>query len=269
MKHAPRAYQRYFRQLMPVVIGVVMVGVFGFLGVRYYHYSKAATGGSLYISPAEATVAPDSTFLVTVREDSQLSPVSSVQFFLHYDSRQLRYMSYAEGDGFDFRGPVDVTQPGLIKVHRGVSAGGVIGDHSVLILRFKALARTGTANVSLDWPPYSFQSEDNRIITQAVAGGSYSIGTAAASVTNDTVHRASVRSSSIGVPMLVCLTLAGLVIVRFGVVRLARARAATDYRGYNGQIPKSLIDTSYLRDKPKIVASESAAHNKTTDGSAP
>lgn len=177
MRHKIRAYAGHMRQVLPVVVGLLLVGSFSYLGVRYYDSSKAATGGSIYISPSTASPAPGSTVSVTVNEDSGDTPVDTVYFQLHYDASQLQYVSLSEGSTFDLQLSTSTAQAGLIKVTRGMGLdkAAPTGAHAVVTLNFKVLASSGTASLTLDPPPTSYQLNAGSLVTQAVSNASYTI----------------------------------------------------------------------------------------------
>jgi hypothetical protein len=181
---------RRMRQVLSVVVALLLVCSVSYLGVRYFQRSKAATPGSIYVTPASGSLAPGSTLSVTVREDSGATSVNSVQFFLNYSANQLEFLSLTEGGDFDFIGPSSTSQAGVVRVQRGMQSGGATGDHPIVTLNFRVLATSGSTSLSIDQPPNSFQTatSDSKVITQSVAGGTYSIaGSTTTTATKDAV----------------------------------------------------------------------------------
>jgi chitodextrinase len=108
--------------------------------------------GRLSLEPTTVSSQKDSTFSVTLKENSGAEFVTFVQANVAYDAAKVQYVSMTEGNTFTTKAATDTATPGLIRVARGipVGGGGVSGQNSVVTLTFKTLATSGTANVTID-----------------------------------------------------------------------------------------------------------------------
>lgn len=162
------------RQIISFLVAIILIASVSYLGVRYYNSSKAATPGTIYVTPASGTWTPGSTVSVSVREESGTQPINSAQFFLNYNASHLQYVSLSEGE-FNFPGSTSTGEAGIIRIHRGVSGGNLTGDRAIVTINFKVIASSGSTSLSIDKANSSLSGGDGVNILQTVTGGNYSI----------------------------------------------------------------------------------------------
>jgi hypothetical protein len=185
--------QRRIRQVLSILLAVLLIGSVSYIGVKYFNSSKAATAGSMYLTPDNATAnnwAQNTEVTVQLRENSGTSAINTMQAFLNYDPSQLQFLALTESGEFDFVPPAAPTctplstaspacQPtqGAIHLHRGLKSAGATttGDHGIVTLKFKVLAASGTAAITIDKPNSSISGIDGVEVLQTVGNGSYII----------------------------------------------------------------------------------------------
>ncbi len=132
-------------------------------------YAAAAT---LYLSPASITVNQNSYLTVSVRENSGSEPVNAAQVNLSYSSN-LSYVSISSSSAFGI-----VAQnsggSGSVQIGRGTISP-VTGSQLIASVRFKALASSGTATVSIAGGSAVVSANSNENIASGLSGGSYTL----------------------------------------------------------------------------------------------
>lgn len=165
---------------------LIKMGVFalllGFAGQYLLRFGAAASGPTLFVAPASATVLKDSSFSVQVRLDTAGQQVDGVEAFLTYPADKLQYVSMSDsGSAFGLGFPSSGGS-GNITIRRTVNPDNsptVSGsDLLVMTVSFKALAGTGTAAVN-----YTSQSRvtapsaGNESVLSNTTGGNYALST--------------------------------------------------------------------------------------------
>jgi cohesin domain-containing protein len=139
---------KYFTSRSKLKLGVVAavaVAVLG--GVSLLQRSLAATG-QLYFSPSSASVQKDNNLTLAVRINPGTA-VDGVEATVTYDQSKLQFVSVdAGGSAF----PVQLQQSGgggNVQLSRGILGGSVSSSALVAKVTFKALAGSGSTNVSV------------------------------------------------------------------------------------------------------------------------
>ncbi|HLG90681.1 MAG TPA: cohesin domain-containing protein [Candidatus Saccharimonadales bacterium] len=118
------------------------------LALQALHVAPAmAAGATLYLSPGSASVANGSNLVVKVYEDSGSTQVNAVQANLTYPTNLLSYVSYASSSAFGIEAENPSGNSGSLRFARG-SIAARTGAQLVVTITFRAVASSGTANVS-------------------------------------------------------------------------------------------------------------------------
>lgn len=139
-----------------------------------------AAGATLYLSPSSGSVANGSNLVVKVYEDSGSTQVNAVQANLTYPTNLLSYVSYASSSAFSIEAENPSSNSGSLRFARG-SITARTGAQLVVTITFRAVASSGTANVS-----FSSGSSVNAAdgsgtnILSGTNGGKYTLSKAAA-----------------------------------------------------------------------------------------
>ena len=178
--------KKHIKHIKKARIDLVRMGVFalilGFAGQYLLRFGAAASGPTLFITPASATVQKDSSFSVQVRLDTAGQQVDGVEAFLTYPADKLQYVAMSDsGSAFGLGFPSS-GGGGNIAIRRTVNpdvSSTVSGDNLlVMTVSFKALAGTGTAAVN-----YTSQSRvtapsaGTGSVLSNTLGGSYTLST--------------------------------------------------------------------------------------------
>jgi len=154
--------------------------ILGIVTGATYIISGTDTGSTatMQLDPATATAAAGSTVSVTVREDSGLTAVNSVQSSVTYNAAQLQYISMSEGNSFTNIAATDTATAGRIRVARSVQTGsaGVSGTNPIVTLTFKVLATSGTSSLAIDKAQsFVVSSATNGDILSTVTGSTVTV----------------------------------------------------------------------------------------------
>jgi chitodextrinase len=140
------------------------------LGVKILMGSQAATGATMSMKTSSTSLAPGSTFSVTLSEDSGTDLVNSVQASLSYDAAQLQYVSITNGTAFPTVAANSTSTPGIVRVGRAATTP-VSGVKDIVTVNFTVLASSGTIGLTYD-KNFSFvvRSTDNTDILTTTTG---------------------------------------------------------------------------------------------------
>lgn len=161
-----------------VFVGLFVIGAVAYMGTSLKDSSQAATGGTLYVTPASsANGVPGSNVTVTLRASTGTNPTNVVQAAVKYDPAKLQYVSIADSSVFPTVAATDTATPGLLRIARGTLPGKTVtGDNVVATVTFKVLA-SGSTSVSFDQAASMIiYSVDNTNMLSTVTGGQYSFG---------------------------------------------------------------------------------------------
>jgi hypothetical protein len=166
--------------MKPVSVSIhrALVAVFIFLLVSLPLSNRPvyAASARLYLSPSASTVYKGNTFSVSVRENSGSEPVNAVQANLSYSSNLLQFVSISSSSSFAV-----VAQSsgggGSVKIARGAQPS-VTGDKLVASVRFRVLASSGKATVSIAGGSSVVSAKSNKNIMTSSSGGSYTLAPA-------------------------------------------------------------------------------------------
>ena len=197
---------RHFRSVVSLVVAVVLIIAISYLGVHTLRASHAATGASLYLTPDSATINSGATMSVTVREMSGSDLVNSVQAAIGYDPAAFQYVGLTEGTTFGVAAATQTSTPGVIRIARATSGGGVSGDNPVITINFKVVGTSaGATKLNFDRAnSYLVRGSDNSDILQSVGAGSFAISGKTVASTPGGMNSGPTTSSTdgTGVPTL-------------------------------------------------------------------
>lgn len=132
-----------------------------------------AASASVYLSPSGSTVAKGSSLYVSVRENSGGEPVNAAQINLSYPTNLLSFVSISSSSAFGI-----VAQNsgggGSVQIGRGALPA-VSGTQTIATVRFKALADSGRATVSIKAGSSVISANSNSNIATGLSGGSYTL----------------------------------------------------------------------------------------------
>lgn len=136
---------------------LIFAVIIGFVGYRILNQSKAAdtspTPPTIYVSPQTQNLALNSTFTVTIRENSGTSTVNALQANISYPSSLLQVQNASAPVSFTGSPFATVAEnsstPGQVTLGTGTEGGAspLTGDQLVGTITFKAIAG-GTANLA-------------------------------------------------------------------------------------------------------------------------
>lgn len=140
--------------------------------------NPAGTGAaSLSITPASASLAQNGTIRLEIWTDTGGEPVNAVQTNLTYPATQLELASIDyTGSAFGVQAE-ETKSAGSIRLARGVAGGSspLTGSGLVAILNFRALATSGSANVSFVVGSAVVHAVSNENILTTMTGGTYTL----------------------------------------------------------------------------------------------
>lgn len=156
-------------------VALVVIGSVAYFGTLLNRSSKAATPGTMYVTPATGTYAPGAQIVVDVREDSGLDSVNAVQAAVTYNAAQLRFDSISPtGSGFPVILSDSTATAGQVRFARGTDSGtaGVSGDQQIARLTFTVLATSGTSTIGIDSTVSAIvkTSDNSNIMTNGTPG---------------------------------------------------------------------------------------------------
>lgn len=132
-----------------------------------------AASANVYLSPSSSSVAKGSYITVSVRENSGAEPVNAAQISLSYPTSLLSFVSISSTSAFSI-----VAQSsgggGSVQIGRGALPA-VSGTQTIATVRFKALASSGRATVSIKAGSSVISANSNSNIATGLSGGSYSL----------------------------------------------------------------------------------------------
>lgn len=143
--------------------------------------SQASGNATLTLSPASKSYEINTTFSVTVYENSS-DPIHAVQADFSYDASKLQFLNI-DGSASAF----DTSYPssgggGTVKISRANSAGALTGNHVVATVNFKALSGSGTAALSFLSSSAILRTSDYKNVWNGITtGATYSFSTPPAS----------------------------------------------------------------------------------------
>lgn len=137
--------------------------------------TAAAAAAVLYISPSTSSVNVGATLTVSIRENSYSEPVNAVQANISYPSNLLQFENIGNSSAFGI-----VAQNsgggGSVQIARGALPS-VSGDQLVATVQFKALAGSGTAQLSFVGGSSVVSANSNTNIMTSSPGGDYTLAT--------------------------------------------------------------------------------------------
>lgn len=158
--------------------GLLVIGTVAAIGTSLMQGSKAATPGTIYLTPATGTVTAGSTINVVVREESGTTPINVAQSAVSFDPAKLQYISMTPSNAFPTIAARQTTTAGKVMAVSGVAIGSpsITGDQEVVTFTFKVLATTGTAAVNIDnSQSMLLRSSDSVNIFTTGIGATYSV----------------------------------------------------------------------------------------------
>lgn len=135
--------------------------------------ASASGTATLSLSPASGSVLNGATLSLSVYEDSGSDTVNAVQANLSYPSTQLQFVSISSSSAFG----VDAQSTGgsgSVQIGRGTITA-VSGNQLVATVYFKALAGSGTADVTFASGSSVVRSTDHAAETLTTNGGEYTL----------------------------------------------------------------------------------------------
>jgi hypothetical protein len=177
MKKIRKGTTNRLNQYKFLLVGILVIAAIAVYGVHLLQGSHAATGATMYVTPATSSITSGSTVSLTIRENSGTANVNSVQSSFTYPSSQLQFMSITEGGAFNTAAATDTSTPGTVRVARFISGGGSVnGDQPIVTVNFKVLATAGTVTTAFDSAFSNVaQTSDGTNILANTSGGSYTI----------------------------------------------------------------------------------------------
>lgn len=167
-------------------LSVAAVLVVTVIGVQLFIVSRADSGPNLYLASSTTTVQTNAEVSVTVHADSGSEVIRAVQTSLGYDATQLQFVGLLEEGPFTQVLASDSSTAGIVRVARGIpsDSAAVSGDNTVVTLRFKVLAATGTPAISFDESAsLMVRSPDSVNILAATTGTTLTVGTSSTTST--------------------------------------------------------------------------------------
>lgn len=139
--------------------------------------SSAANTAQLTLSPASGSHDINTTFSVTVYENSS-DPVNAVQADFSYDGSKLQFVSIdASTSAFDSQYPSSGGN-GKVKIARANTAGSLTGNQVVAKVNFKVLAGSGSTTMSFLTSSEIIRTSDTENIwDRTTTGGTYTLTT--------------------------------------------------------------------------------------------
>jgi len=162
--------------LKALVMTTLSIGLLG-IGLKMV---GAAGSASLSLNPSSGSHDINTTFSVTVYENSGAETVNAVEADLSYDVSKLQFVSIdTSGSAFDI-GAVATGGSGSVTIQRG-KIGSLTGSQTVGVVTFKALVGSGSTAINFANSSQILRSSDNVNIWNSVTtGGSYTLTTPAA-----------------------------------------------------------------------------------------
>jgi len=163
--------------------------------------SKAEVGATMYLAPASKTVNLGESFSVQVLENSNTDSVNAIQSSLVFDANMLTIASISyTGSAFQLQAE-ETVGAGTINLARAVNAGAppVTGINLIATINFTAKQNPGATVVSFTNSSHVVRSTDNQDILVSTAGGSYTIGDPAPSVTITNPTEGQIVSGTVNV----------------------------------------------------------------------
>ncbi|HEX8226994.1 MAG TPA: IPT/TIG domain-containing protein [Candidatus Saccharimonadales bacterium] len=166
-----------FHKAFGFALAFLVVGSMAALGANHVNDSSAATGGTLYVSPASSSVTSGSNFTVAVRATSGTNAINAVQASLTYNPSQLQFVSVSEGTAFPTVAATNTATAGIIRIARGTAPNTTVtGDQVVVSVTFKVLAASGTTSVAFDAPFSNIAlAADGTNMLSSTTGGTYTV----------------------------------------------------------------------------------------------
>ena len=157
--------------IISLVSAGLLVGTLAFTSI-----TGAAGAASLTLSPASGSYNVNSTFTVTVYENSGTEAVDSASADVRYDASKLQYVSHSfAGGAFDLC--VASVPSGTVNLGCTRSSGTVTGNKIVGKVTFKARVGSGSTPVTFDPSSAIIRSDGTNIWNGNTSGGTYSLKT--------------------------------------------------------------------------------------------
>jgi len=159
-------------------LAVVLVFGISILGYAMLHSSSAASGGTIYLSPASGTYRSGDLVTVDIHETSGTVAINAVQTEVNYDSAKVQIVSVNEAVSFPTVAATDTSIPNIVRLARGTLVGtSVSGDQVVATLVFKVVANSGSISLGIN-NTFSLivQASDNTNILATSTGSTFQIG---------------------------------------------------------------------------------------------
>lgn len=157
-----------------LAIYAVILGIVGYIIIR----SQAAPPPpTVYINPSTQTLAANTTFTVTVRENSGTTPTNAIQAVFTYPANLLDFVSIdTTGSPFDIGNSLS-SSGGSGKVTIGRGAGtNQTGDQLVGTVTFKTKTTSGTAALAFDTGTQLLSATNNtQLLSSLSATGGASV----------------------------------------------------------------------------------------------
>jgi hypothetical protein len=123
--------------------------------------AQAVGTASLSLSPSSGSHVKNSTFKVSIYENSGTTEVNTVQSYLSYETSSVQFVSVAPGSVFSTCTELSGGS-GSIHVTCAALGGKITGSQLVGTITFKALASSGSSAVQFNSDSHIYASADNR-----------------------------------------------------------------------------------------------------------
>jgi hypothetical protein len=147
-----------------------------FVAMAAYTYLQmvSAAGTTLYLTPANGSVAQNTTITLAVRINAS-EQANTLRAVVAFPTDRLAYVGTdASGSAFSM-GNEYYDGAGNLYLQRTTGGAGVIGDHLVARVTFKAISGSGSATVGFASNSVALRSSDGTNVLSGTSGGSYTI----------------------------------------------------------------------------------------------
>ncbi len=142
-----------------------------------------AAGTTLQLSPASATVTPNSTFTVAVRLNTGTESINAVQANFKYPATMVEYVSIsAVGSAFEIGAPSS-GGGGKVSIARAQLGGVSSNDALVATVTFRVLAGSGSVVMAFTGGTEALSNKDSRDVLTGTSGATYTIGSGSGGAT--------------------------------------------------------------------------------------
>lgn len=152
---------------------VVVTLLFATVGASLFISSMAA-GETLYLTPSTSNISLGSNFTVTVRENSNTTPVNAVQADLTYDATKLQFVSISTTTSAFDLGLAPTGGGGNVNIVRTKTGASLTGDQIVATVTFRAIG-TGATPVSFTNVSEVLRTTDQANILEITTPATYTV----------------------------------------------------------------------------------------------